>query len=201
MGGRRCSSSFFRQDNRCWESLFQFISERECRDSTQNLSDAKDLVSSSDVLGAHIQKQSYSPPWEVYYVRFNLAMSFIIDELDDQSFRGPVKFLKLYATLRGNVHVFLGRRSLDYTVLQGIDGSKSLLATALVRVVIALILTLVSAHRGGSWTTQHKKKWAVIHAHSFSRCQWWWWKVHPSLVLLLPLTCQAPWLGQVEQVR
>ena len=88
-----------------------------------------------------------------------------------------------------------------YPVLQGIDDSKSLLATPLVCVVIALILTLVSAHRGGSWTTQHNKKWAVIHAHSFSSCQWWWWKVHPSLVLLLPLTCQAPWLGQVEQVQ
>lgn len=115
MGARRCSSSFFRQDNGCWESLNQFISERECRDSTQSLSDAKDLVSSA-VLDAHIQKQNYSPPWEVYPLHFNLAMSSIIDELDDQSFRGPVKFLRLYATLRGNVHVFLGRRPLDYTL-------------------------------------------------------------------------------------
>ena len=73
-------------------------------------------MSSSPVLGAHIQKQSYSPPWEVYKVHFNSAISLIIDELDDQSFRGSVKFLKLYSTLRGNVHVFLGRRSLDYTL-------------------------------------------------------------------------------------
>lgn len=52
---------------------------------TQNLSDAKDLVSSSPVLGAHIQKQSYSPLWEVYSIHFNLAISLIIDELDNQA--------------------------------------------------------------------------------------------------------------------
>lgn len=52
---------------------------------TQDLSNAKDLVSSSPVLSAHIQKQSYSSLQEVY-IFCKFQFSHIIVVLDNQIF-------------------------------------------------------------------------------------------------------------------
>lgn len=86
----------------------QYLSEGECWDLTQDLSNTKDLVCSYPVFNAYIQKQN-SPLLEVHIFCKLTSAALLLYVLENQRFLllKPVKLLKLFANFRKYLY-FLG---------------------------------------------------------------------------------------------
>lgn len=87
----------------------QYLSEGECWDLTQDLSNAKDLVCSYPVFNAYIQKQNSSPLLEVHIFCKLTSAASLLYVLETRRFLllKPAKLLKLFANLRKYLY-FLG---------------------------------------------------------------------------------------------
>lgn len=136
--------------------------------------------------------------------------SHIIVILEDQSFFLP------HAEASGDLwnfwnsmHIlvdlcmhFLRESPLVIPCSYGINDTRSVIATTLVHVFLALLLTLVSAHPAGSWTNpvwKEQTQCSLVPTFLQGVGSEDWEFIHDS-VMLLPLTGQALRSGPGEQV-